>query len=260
MEKLRKRLEKEEKRIAKAEATTSKEKVELITEVSKTDISALGNEIKKRKRSDSGASGNAKIEDTNLIKPQLQEAAGIVPDPLTPTSQPALADEERDTPPKALNAADTDGQEYSSTRHEGDGPSLPEVYRSIQDSSVSMSDLSSDTTSIKSEDSTSSSGSSSDDAPDEAFTKRNRPERVAPLKRAEPKQICRDFLHNGLCKRGTRCKFLHELPERGRRGTGAQEVKRAEGKKERVGLYQRVSHQAQRKILANNGPADNVLV
>ena len=245
VEKLRKQLEREEKRIAKAEAKASKYKLEPYTKVGRTDTSALGDENKKRKRSNSGESGNSKTEDTNLGKPKLQEAVSTMPDPLTPTSQPALADEEQDPPPKALNADGTLGQVNSSTGEEGEGPSLTDVELSMQDSSALISDSSSDT-SADPEDITSSSGPSSEDdsddeAPDEASTKRNGPARVAPPKRAKPKQICREFLHRGLCKRGSRCKYLHELPDRGSHGVGSQEIKGAEGKKERVGLYQRVS-------------------
>ena len=258
VEKLRKQLEKEEKRIAKAEAKAFGNKGDINTKAGSTDISTPGDEIKQRKRQDSRGSingFNAYIEDTDLVKSEFQETASLVPDPLTPTSQPALADEERSSSPKALNADVTPIHVNSSIGQESDGPSFPDMDRSLQDSSPSMSNLSSDTTSADSEDTTSSNGSSSDDdsdngAPDEASTKRNGPQRIAPPGRAKPKQICRAFLHKGLCKQGSRCKYLHELPERGSRGTGRQEVKRAKGGKERVGLYQRVSHHVQHKILA----------
>ena len=233
--------------MAKAEAQASRNEVELSTEVDRTDIPALDNQNKKRKRSDCGGFGNAN-EDEDLVKAKPQEAASTVPAPLTPTSQPALADDERNPPPKALNADGTPSHSNPLTGQKGDEASFPNMAQSIQDSSVSMSDSSSDSSSTDSEDSTSSSGSSSnrdndDEAPEETSTKRNGPERVAPPKRAKPKQICREFLHKGLCKRGSRCKYLHELPERGSRGAVSQEIKRAEGRKERVGLYQRVSCQ-----------------
>lgn len=253
MEKLRRQLAKEERRIAKAEAQATKDKVELSTEVDRTNTPALENENKKRKRSDCGGFGNANLEDTDLVKAKPQEAASTVPGPLTPTSQPALADDERHPPPKALIADGASGHVNLSTGQEGDGTSFPDMAQAIQDSSVSMSDTSPDSSSTDSEDVTSSSGSSSnhdsdDEAPDETSIKRNGSERVAPPKRAKPKQICREYLHKGICKRGSRCKYLHELPERGSRGAGSQDVKRAEGRKERVGLYQRVSRHVQRKI------------
>ncbi len=254
MAKLRKQLEKEERRIAKAEAKASKDKVESSAEAVETDASPLGNGNKKRKRSDSSGSGNAKVEDIDSVKPKLREAASIVPDPLTPTSQPALADEERFSPPKFRNADDGPRQISSSTGQEGDGPRFPDVDRLIHGSSVSQSDSSSESCSTESEENdTSSSGSSSDGdsdgaAPDEAPIKRDGSERVAPPKHAKPKQICRAFLSKGLCKRGNSCKYLHELPKRGSRGAGSEDVRRSEIRKERVGLYQRVSRHVQRTL------------
>ena len=254
IEKLRKRLEKEEKRIAKTQAHASKDKIEHQTKMDNIDVSALDNKDKERKRSGSRGSGNVEIEETNQKKPKLQEAASMVPDPLTPTSQPALADEEQYPLPKALNA---DDHVNSSTGQDDDEASSSQLDRSIHESSVSTSESGSDSTPTGFEDSTSSSGSSSegnsdDGAPDETSIKRDRPERVAPPKRGKSKQICRAFLHKGSCKRGSCCKYLHELPERGRRKVINQEVKRAEGRKGRVGLYQRVSHHAQLKILLPN--------
>lgn len=255
VEKLRLQLEKEERRIAKAEAQASKDKLENSAEVERLDASAPGNDKRKRKRSDSGELKDAKIEDANSVKPKPQEAVSMGSDPLTPTSQPALADEEGKPSAKVVNANSAPGQFDSSTGQEGDGPSFPDTDRSIHDSTFSQSDLSSESSLTESEDDTSSSGSSSDSdsddgAPNETSTKRNGPERVAPPKRARPKQICRAFLQKGLCKRGSFCKYLHELPERGSRGAGFQDVKRGEGREKRVGLYQRVSHHVQRKISA----------
>ena len=206
-------------------------------------MSAPGNENGRRKRSGSGGSGNATIENSNPMEPKLQEAASIVPDPLTPTSQPAGADEEQYPLPEALSP---DDQVNSSTGREDDEAASSNRDRSIHDSSISTSTSSSDSASPDSDDSTSSSGSSSegnsdDGAPEETFTERDRPERVAPPKRANFKQICRAFLHEGHCKRGSCCKYLHELPDRGRRGVMSQEIKKPRGRKERVGLYQRVS-------------------
>ena len=254
IEKLRKQLEKEEKRIAKAEAHASKEEIEYNKEADKTDLLAFGNENKKRKRSDSYRSCNAKIEDSKRIRIKLQEAQSMVPDPLTPTLQPALADEERYPLPGALNA---DDQVKSSTgKYDNEASSRldPSVHDSSISTSDSTSDSASDSASTDFEDSTSSSGSSSGrdseyGAPDETSTQRDRPERVAPPKRTRSKQICRAFLHKGLCKRGSYCKYLHELPRKGRRGMMSMEVERTEGRKERVGLYQRVSSYVQRKTL-----------
>ena len=250
MQKLRRQLEREEQRIAKAEGKACKEREEPYSEVGRADVSMLGKGNKKRKRSDSGGSGDVKVEDIDLVKTEFQEAARIVPDPLTPTSQPALADEGGDPPIKAPNANGAPVQVYLSTGQEGDRLSIPDMDRSIEASNVSLSDLSSVSFSTDSENNTSSRGSPSEDdgddeAPDETSTKCNGPERIPPPKRAKRKQICRAFLHKGLCKRGSRCKYLHEVPERGSRGVGSQEVRSSGERKGRVGLYQRVSRRFQ---------------
>ena len=250
MVKLRRELEREEKRIAQAEGKVSKEKEEPHTEVGRTDVSMLGKGNKKRKRSDSVGSVDVKVEDTDLVDSKFQEAASMIADPLTPTSQPALADEEGDPLNKAPNANGAPIQVDPSTGQQGDRLSIPDMDRSIEASSVSLSDLSSISFSTDSGDSTSSRGSPSEDdgddeAPDEASTKCNGPERVPPPKRAKGNQICRAFLHKGFCKRGSRCNYLHKVPERRSRGLGSQEVRSSGERKGRVGLYQRVSRRFQ---------------
>ena len=246
MVKLRRQLEREEKRIAQAEGKASKEKEEPHTEVGRTNVSMLGKGNKKRKRSDSGGSVDVKVEDTDLVDSKFQEAASIVADPLTPTSQPSLADEEGDPPNKAPNANGAPIQVSPSTGQQGDRHSIPDMDRSIEASSVSLSDLSSVSFSTDSEDSTSSRGSSSEDdgddgAPDETSTKCNGPERIPPPKRAKGNQICRAFLRQGFCKRGSGCRYLHKVPERRSRGVESQEIRNSGERKGRVGLYQRVS-------------------
>ena len=243
--KLRRQLEREEKRIAQAEGKASKVKEEPHAEVVRTDVFMLGNGNKKRKRSDSGGSVDVKVEETDLVDSKFQEAASIVADPLTPTSQPALADEEGDSLNKAPNANGALIQVNPSTGQQGDRLSIPDMDRSIEASSVSLSELSSVSFSTDSGDSTSSRDSPSengeDEAPDETSTKFNGPERIPPPKRAKGNQICRAFLHKGFCKRGSRCKYLHKVPERRSRGAGSQEVRSSGERKGRVGLYQRVS-------------------
>ena len=246
VEKLRKQLKKEEKRIAKAEAKASKDEIEFSAKMDRADGPELGNTNEKRKRSPSGAPESVKIEDTKRVKLELVGPASAVANPLTPTSQPASADEGRNSPSIALNADGASGQVNASTVHESDGFSFPDMNRSIQNSSVSMFDSSPDSSSTDSEEITSSSGSSSDaddddEAPDETSTRRNGLERVAPSEHTKSKQKCRIFLNRGLCKRGGHCRYLHEIPEKGSRRRGSPKIKRAGVRTERVGLYQRVS-------------------
>ena len=227
-------------------------------EVGRTDVSMLGRGNKKRKRSDSSGSVDVKVEDIELVDSKSQEAARIVADPLTPTSQPALADEEGYPPNKAPNANGAPTQVNPSTGQQGDRLSIPDMDRSIEASSVSLSDLSSVSCSTDSEDSTTSCGSPSEDdgddeAPDETSTKCNGPEQIPPPKRAKGNQICRAFLHKGFCKRGSRCRYLHKVPERRNRRVGSQEVRSSGERKGRVGLYQRVSRRL-RNMLAPSCP------
>ena len=251
MVKLRRQLEREEKRIAQAEGKASKEMEGPYTELGKTDVSMLGKGNKKRKRSDSGGSVDVKVEDTDLVNYKFQEAASTVADPLTPTSQPALADEEGDPPNKAPDANGAPFQVNTSTGQQGNRLSIHDMDRSIEASSVSLSDLSSVSFSTDSEDGTFSRGSPSEDdgdddeAPDEISTKCNGPERIPPPKHPKRDQTCRAFLHKGFCKRGSRCKYLHKVPERGSRGVRSQEVRTSGERTGRVGLYQRVSRRFQ---------------
>ena len=271
VEKLRKQLEREERRAAKAEARASKQKLK---------VDADGGF--KQKGPPGGAHGQAtdsilanpgqppahsanetdvKIEPMADTKAaihdfavstspgQAQEPVNIVPDPLTPTSQPPALDEVPDTSASTLE----DNGPQSEVGHptildhvERGEDSLSMIDKASLDSSVSMSDSSSDLASTESADITSSSGSSSsdsiseDDGPDQASSRRNGPEKVPPPPRAKPKQICRDFLRHGRCKRGDNCRFLHELPEKGSHSNRKKEGRKAVGRAARVGLYQRV--------------------
>ena len=74
VEKLRRQLEKEEKRAAKAEAKAFKTELEAHPEAYEK---AESKDAKKRKRSDSGESCNAKVADTNTIKPEEQNRIAL---------------------------------------------------------------------------------------------------------------------------------------------------------------------------------------
>ncbi len=288
MEKLRRLLEKEEKRIAKAEAKASKvetrnEKIEhssfrnhAETEGKQANNGAGVND----KAADEAGQvqheviglGKAeqvpsfKVEDASKIKleedkvskmtikleameEKIVETQTVVPDPLTPTSQPSLPD--RDLVQTNTQSASTsvnvplsiephrkspvDGFTPASDE-KAEEPSLPVSATISDDSDLSLS------TDSESEDLTSSSGSSTDnDAPEIASSMRAAPDRVPPPKKSKPRAICRDFLQSGRCRRGDACSFRHELPERGSQAAKRRkDGKKAEVKTERKGLYQRV--------------------
>ena len=271
VEKLRKQLEREERRAAKAEARATKQKLGVDADEGSikeklpgapqgqaTDLiladpgqppAQSGNEtdVKIEPMAETKAAIHDVVLDT--APGQAQETVHIVPDPLTPTSQPPALDE---VPNTSLSTLEDKGLQ-SELDHptsldglKGDEHSPSMIGKASLDSSVSMSDSSSDTTTTESADITSSSGSSSsdstseDDGPDQASSRRNEPEKVAPPPRAKPRQICRDFLRHGRCKRGGGCKFLHELPEKGSHSNRKNEGQRAEARVARVGLHQRV--------------------
>lgn len=271
VEKLRKQLEREERRAAKAEARASKQKSRVdphdgslkeelsggaqgqATDSILTDPgqppAQSGNETDVKR--EPMAEIKAGIHDVALdTSPgQAQEVVHIVPDPLTPTSQPPALDEVPDTSLSTLEDKGTRsevGQPTTLDRVNGGEHPPSMIDMASLDSSVSMSDSTSDITSTESADITSSSGSSSsdsaseDEGPDQASSRRNGPEKVAPPPRARPRQICRDFLRHGRCKRGPGCKFLHELPEKGSHSNRKKEGQRVEGRVARVGLHQRV--------------------
>ena len=66
--------------------------------------------------------------------------------------------------------------------------------------------------------------SSSDDAPEEVYTSKHTPPEHLPRTRlpARPKpsqpQICRAFMRTGQCKFGRKCRHLHEVPRKRRKG------------------------------------------
>ena len=93
----------------------------------------------------------------------------------------------------------------------------------------STSNTSSDSeTDSESEDDTSSSGSSSAGSePPESSTNCEVPSSNPVARPPRPKAICHAFLKNGRCHRGDQCRYRHELPER---GSGAK-APNQEGKK-----------------------------
>lgn len=177
-----------------------------------------------------------------------RESVSMVSDPLTPMSQPPISDDQADPSPTTLdlNHAVLETGAVDDQNHEKAISLAASNTKLPQDSSSPTSESSSDISSTDSEDLTSSSGSpssdanSDEDAPDHFSSKRNGPEKVAPPKRTQKISICHEFLKNGRCRKGDRCKWRHELPERGSRGADKKDIIKPEERKERVGLYQRV--------------------
>lgn len=192
-------------------------------------------------------------DESMMNDPQKEVKADCNPaqDPLTPMSQPPALGE--------VLEPQNPSSDISNTPDIVDGGRKWTVAKNIdqvtQDSSVPKTNTSSEFDSTDSEDFTSSSGSSSSDsdgdsdsdsgAPDQASLRRGGPNRVPPPKRIKSRNICREFLKSGRCKRGDNCQYRHELPQRGSRNVGRKEYKKTQGRTERVGLHQRVSPRSQ---------------
>lgn len=178
--------------------------------------------------------------------------------PLTPTSQPSIAEELELN--SSRNSVQPTGQLLASPSKFaviGNQPYDPKELHglNIDQSSVSApvsestlssslsSSVDSEDDSTSSEGSSSSSGSSS--APEPLSLKRAEPEKGPPPTQHKTRRICRNFLQNGRCGKGDRCRFRHELPERGSRPSRSEMERRKKAVREskrsqRLGLYQRV--------------------
>ena len=289
MERLRRQLEKEEKRIAKAEAKASKAKGrrQKSDRTSSQDLAGPRREEANEGADVNGtnvdepsqvqveppapakteglplllqedvSNPNIKLEEVpnTIIAPEVVEeknieTQGMVPDPLTPTSQPSIPD--GDLIQKSISQPLAIPEIPTSTDTHTQAPindMLQQFDEQMDNSSLSTTTTTSDASDLSisadsdSEDFTSSSGSSSDgDAPEITPSTRTGPDRVPPpQKNNKQKALCRNFLKGGRCKHGDACTYRHELPERGSQATKkGKEGKKAEVKTERKGLYQRV--------------------
>ncbi|KAL8851409.1 MAG: hypothetical protein Q9221_003680 [Calogaya cf. arnoldii] len=257
VEKLRKRLEKEERRIAKTEAKSLKRSAP------EPDEEPLP-EAKRVKREESigvdekvsamPASGDVHNPDDKSKSDAEAESSNPIPDPLTPTSQPAMPDPEIKAEIK-LDQPLSDLKVPQPGIADGSAPKLcfsSDVEQNgkvdstalVDDTSVSSDDTLEDDSE---DDDTSSSGSSCSEShtdaegPETASSRQKGPQRVPPPKKGDrqAKAVCRDFLQTGRCRRGKRCRWRHALPERGQRKAEEETPIRME----RKSLHQRLVEQ-----------------
>ncbi|KAL8630211.1 hypothetical protein Q9189_004053 [Teloschistes chrysophthalmus] len=276
VEKLRKRLEKEERRIAKAESETLKRSASPDVNVDQSREAKRRRILPQDKIDESAdAAVNAEPSTTDsagvVVKTEQSSGeaqasvgevkddrvASSIADPLTPTSQPALTEElekkvrldavglhQSEDQHQVLGQSATDHQDVATTGSVG-------VEGKVGKATISGVSMSSDDDSDDSDDDlTSSSGSDSSsaydsevDAPETAPIRRQGPQKVPPPKRNNKQQsnvICRDFLQSGRCRRGKKCKWRHELPERGEK-RAAEEV--TSSRWQRKSLHQRLVEQ-----------------
>lgn len=226
-EKLRRKLIKEEERIARAEASAEKARLKaegLKQEVNGDSGGADSTQLSKEEADPlkvMGAQENTSTTEANGTKP-----AEVHEESLSGKEDPALTAGERPNIDGASSNA-TDGNHKELDVSDDDSISI----------SSSSSDPSSDSSSSGDSDE-SSSEEDGDEAPEALSSKSQGPVRVDPPPRQGPKKakVCREFMRSKRCSRGKKCMYSHEVTkERG--------AKAAEGdKKERKGLLQAVSH------------------
>ncbi|KAL8726349.1 MAG: hypothetical protein Q9181_006080 [Wetmoreana brouardii] len=291
VEKLREKLRKEERRVAKAEAKSLKRRAEpeasddLSPEVKRKKSDNVPKTNNSADPSDTLANIKHGDKDRELSKPTSasypdsmhanngtpngtqttfekirdEERPSSIPDPLTPTSQPALPDQEVQRESKSDSAAtdspaitretlpQTAADDYNApdagTMEGGDAGVT--ALSSSSDTFISTDDESDDDDdeSTSSGGSDSSSSSDSDAAgPETAPSRRSGPQKVpAPRRKGrQDKPICRDFLRAGRCRRGNRCRWRHALPERGHKRAEEESLSRPQ----RKSLHQRVCRSA----------------
>ncbi|RAK74133.1 CCCH zinc finger protein [Aspergillus fijiensis CBS 313.89] len=186
-DKLRRKLIREEKRVAKAEADAERARIK-VEELQKSSTSTSADQAQP-------------------VAPR-ETAPDLLIKPPEPTTLPAGA-------PAAEQVSANDANAQVAGIQVDDGASV---------SSLDDSDSSDWTSSSGSESSSEGSDDSDDDAaPEEATSKREGPERVPPPAREPKKKVCRHFARNGRCLHGNRCKFSHELPERGAKTKHAEQ-------------------------------------
>jgi len=194
-----------------------------------------------------GSPSKVSVSAESLVEAQKDVMPG--PDSFTPTSQLLTPASKRNRP----LGESLPGLGVQSTGQPSDG--LQADLQSILSGATGLLEELDDSVSTDSSDLslsyadsyTSSSGLSSEDGfPLEATSKRNGPDRVPPTMSRKPKAICNAFLTKGRCLRGDKCKYRHELPERGS-GSLVKDNKKPNGREggepraERLSLYQRVS-------------------
>ena len=207
-DKIRRTLDREQKRFAKAEAEA---------EAARLKVEALQKQVQGLKHGQPGASTEPSGSSAALNVVVEAEVAGSTEMPKDPAS---------------LLATDS---------HLGD-LALPDGH----DDNDDAMDLMSDGDGAEGSDWTSSSGSpsesdseSDDSAPEEVSSRREGPERVAPPPREGKKPLCRHFARSGQCNRGDKCKFSHEVSERPKHKPGDKDKNDKRGRK---GLFQAVSN------------------
>ncbi|KGO58083.1 Zinc finger, CCCH-type [Penicillium expansum] len=261
-EKIRRNLEREEKRIQKAMAET--EAARLRMEALQKEALSLNADSQDE---DTGITPGhphpapapiIKTEPTNAV-PEPEPVLKIEPENAVP--EPAITAESVITAPAATikaephNPIPEPAQSAVSAAHaieaQGEPEVLPESHEEhtiktehptnhgLDDMELASDHGASDWTSSSASGSDSDSDSGSDDsAPEQATSRRTGPERVPPPPREGKKTVCRYFARNGHCNRGDQCKFLHENDSERISKVKVKPTEKKEKETKRKGLYQ----------------------
>ncbi|GJP90170.1 hypothetical protein CBS147321_6753 [Aspergillus niger] len=191
-DRLRRKLMKEEKRVAKAEADAERALM--------------------RAEALQKGSADANIDET-LATGQTQPASA------TGTKADAGSEDKsvKPGPAAAEESGVANGHTTSATDVNIDAGKPEEAGDEVNISSQDDSDSSDWTSSSGSDSSSDESDSDSDSAPEEATSRREGPERVPPPPRENKKKPCHHFARTGRCRNGDKCRFSHETPERGKK-------------------------------------------
>ncbi|KAJ5430928.1 Zinc finger CCCH-type [Penicillium cf. griseofulvum] len=169
---------------------------------------------------------NAEPE-TAVTETTIQTEPDPIPEPVQSADPVSHATEAQGDPESLLESNDLEGtiKTEHHTDHNLDGMEITSDHEA------------SDWTSSDASGSDSDSDSESDDsAPEQVTSRRTGPERVPPPPREGKKTVCRYFARNGHCNRGDQCKFLHENDSE--RKTKAKPTEKKEKETKRKGLYQ----------------------
>ncbi|KAJ5799946.1 uncharacterized protein N7518_002014 [Penicillium psychrosexuale] len=257
-EKIRRNLEREEKRIQKAMAET--EAARLRMEALQKEALSLNEDFNQDEDT-----GSTIEQPAPVIK---AEPATAVPEPAMKTesenavTEPATKTELETAVPEATMKIEPHGpipEPAQSTVESGDATDAQGVpgllfeshhlEHTIKTEHPTDHDLdamelasdhgASDWTSSGASGSDSDSDPDSDDsAPEQVTSRRTGPERVPPPPRQGKKTVCRYFARNGHCNRGDQCKFLHENDSERPSKARAKPTEKKEKETKRKGLYQ----------------------
>jgi hypothetical protein len=229
-EELRRNLEREQKRIAKAVAEADAARLRL--EALQKEALSLNPESE---HEDAPVINVEPIDqDPQAPTPEIKPEAAI-------NVEPAVNIEPHDSIPESEPGVPASPvKEVYSESILGSKPETP-IQHPTQygtDGQTDLTNQGSDWTSSGGSDSESGSDSDSDSAPEQESSRRTGPERVPPPPREGKKTICRYFARTGQCNRGDQCKFIHESSEAKAR---PERKENKEKETRRKGLFQAVS-------------------